>query len=1423
MKLKKVLSIIVSSAMIVSVAPVESFATDWHVAVEEFSDETDEPVAVENEDETLNDESAEAEIQAEDEQQDIDADMEEEKIVDEFSDREELGVDVGDPSKGVIAIGEMNESVTWSLYDDGELMITGNGDMPDYESYMDTPWYLNYRYECVRKLVIGKDITTIGRYCFQNLSNLTEVCFEGENVEKINEGAFMQCKSLQELVIPESVKEIGKGAFWGDIALKNIKLSENIYSINVGVFGDCTSLCDITIPSSVGRIDSTAFYNCTSLTYIKIPDTVKEIAGAAFINCKNLSQVVLPNQLTAIQGQTFDGCLKLCQINIPYTVKKIESKAFNNCGSLKIIELSKEFTTLEDGAFNNCNDLKIIRYYGSESEWNRLKIAKENVNGAKIYFEYDPNHKHEYEDKAIVKNATCTTGGEKICVCKLCGAECIMVIPTEHNWNEGKVSKEATCEDAGEILYTCVDCGTTKIEKIDALGHKPITDQAISATCEKNGLTAGSHCSVCGKVLEAQNVVKAIGHTWDDGKTTKEATCEGCGIKTYTCVNCKANKTERIKALGHKIVKDEAVAATCETDGLTEGSHCSVCGKVLEEQKTIKATGHTEIADVGVDATCESEGKTEGSHCSVCGKILTEQQIIPEKGHKWDSGTVIKMATCTERGSRQFTCTECKKTKDEIIPATGHLWNKTYTIDKDATRTEPGKKSIHCSVCDEIKEESEVEIPATVQVIVKNQNITNTISWTLYSDGELLINGSGKMPDYDNYNKVAPWLKYDVKKVTISNRITQIGAYSFYECSSLKEIILPDSIKAIGEGTFAYCTGITEIVLPKITSITDDLFNGCSNLINVTIPNSVIDIGIDSFRNCVSLQEIVLPETIDGMDECAFAGCSNLKSITIPKKVTILQNGLFTECSSLTEVVIPEGVEEISDAAFDGCISLKEITIPQSITCIGERVFEGCSSLKTVKYTGKKSEWDKIEIYDSFLKKCVPECSQHDHDYMEKILVNPTCTEKGEKELICKICGEFYREEISATGHKNVVDNAIAATCEKKGKTEGSHCSVCGAVIVAQKDIPAIGHKYNSWSKISEATVLNAEKQRRYCSACGRKEERTVGNKLKPTISIAANKIPLKVKQKFTGFRVTGLAKGDSIVSWKSNKTKIVKISGRSNGKCTITAGKKTGEAVITVTLKSGLKKNITVMVQKEAVKTSKITGVGKNVTIFKGNTYILKPARDPFTSTEKITYKSSNDKVATVNSKGVIKGKKAGKTIITVKAGKKAVKCTVVVKTLKYGSVQGNVTYHYNRYRGYVADTGSRIFLVPMDGRAKSYINSNHIYFAGLMNEEVLRKNNIYCTKVDGVGNYKIDRIPEGRYLGIIISNNSTSGEWFEATNQDAYYQSIAANFTSYLNGQTAKSLGKSVAFYRYKLQTVNVYANSSVLFSEAFPYTYI
>ena len=160
----------------------------------------------------------------------------------------------------------------------------------------------------------------------------------------------------------------------------------------------------------------------------------------------------------------------------------------------------------------------------------------------------------------------------------------------------------------------------------------------------------------------------------------------------------------------------------------------------------------------------------------------------------------------------------------------------------------------------------------------------------------------------------------------------------------------------------------------------------------------------------------------------------------------------------------------------------------------------------------------------------------------------------------------------------------------------------------------------------------------------------------KPVLNM--KEIPLKVKQSTAAVKVSGIASGDSIKSWKSSNTKVATV----NSKGKITARKK-GTATLTVTLKSGKKATAKIKVQTGTVKTTKIQVSKKTITLKKGKKSRLSVTRQPLTSQQKITYQSANKKVAQVNTKGVITARKKGKTTITVKSGSKKVKVTVVVK----------------------------------------------------------------------------------------------------------------------------------------------------------------
>ena len=261
----------------------------------------------------------------------------------------------------------------------------------------------------------------------------------------------------------------------------------------------------------------------------------------------------------------------------------------------------------------------------------------------------------------------------------------------------------------------------------------------------------------------------------------------------------------------------------------------------------------------------------------------------------------------------------------------------------------------------------------------------------------------------------------------------------------------------------------------------------------------------------------------------------------------------------------------------------------------------------------------------------------HSHSWITKnVIKKATCTAAGSKVENCASCDATRTVTIPAKGHTVVKDAAVAPTVFADGKTEGSHCSVCGTVL----------------------------------------EKQNIIAKVPATIYLTASSLKMKTGQSTTAFKATGFSEGDYVTAVTSNKPGTVKVTNvNKNGTFKLTAGKKKGSAVVTVTLASKKTASFKVTVQKAAVKTTKITTTTKSLTLAKGATYkklASSIAVTPVTSKEKVTYSSSNKKVATVSSKGVIKAKKAGTTKITVKSGKKKVVVTVKVTGVKTTNLSG-------------------------------------------------------------------------------------------------------------------------------------------------------
>ena len=289
-----------------------------------------------------------------------------------------------------------------------------------------------------------------------------------------------------------------------------------------------------------------------------------------------------------------------------------------------------------------------------------------------------------------------------------------------------------------------------------------------------------------------------------------------------------------------------------------------------------------------------------------------------------------------------------------------------------------------------------------------------------------------------------------------------------------------------------------------------------------------------------------------------------------------------------------------------------------------------------------------------------------------------TCTEAGKAEYwYCSVCEKYFSDEagtkettladtvISATGHQLNKTDSKAATCTEAGNTEYWTCNACGKYFsdeagtnetrLADTVIPATGHHYGEYQLTKEATALEEGVRTAYCS-CGAYMTVAVPA-LTPSIKLNVSSLRLRVKQKYT-VKVTGLAKGDSVVSWSTGNKKIARVSQKG-----VVTGKARGNTIITIRLASGYTQKIRVYVQQGIVKTTALKISNTRLTLKKGRSYTLRTTVAPVTSQEKVTFKSSNSKVVSVNAKGKIYAKKKGKARITVRSGKKRRVCVVTVK----------------------------------------------------------------------------------------------------------------------------------------------------------------
>ncbi len=230
--------------------------------------------------------------------------------------------------------GDCGPSLKWSFYEDGTLIISGEGEMYDFSSG-GTQWE-------------------------KHKDDVLYITVEN-GVSMISDGAFANLTNLRSVELADSVLSIGYGSFYGCFSLTAVKLSENLASIGDKAFYECVTLSDITFPSTLSSIGASAFSRCKNLKEITVPAGLTAIEFYAFNGCTALESVTFSENLERIGYQAFYGCTALESVTFPESLESIEDWAFYDCTSLKTVVLpSKLKVRLDiDNVFSGCDSLTV--------------------------------------------------------------------------------------------------------------------------------------------------------------------------------------------------------------------------------------------------------------------------------------------------------------------------------------------------------------------------------------------------------------------------------------------------------------------------------------------------------------------------------------------------------------------------------------------------------------------------------------------------------------------------------------------------------------------------------------------------------------------------------------------------------------------------------------------------------------------------------------------------------------------------------------------------------------------------------------------------------------------------------------------------------------------------------------------------------
>ncbi len=958
------------------------------------------------------------------------------------------------------------DNLTWKLYEDGTLNISGKGAMKNY-NYYDNPSPASQKKDSVKKVVIEDGVTSIGNSAFDSCSNLTSITIP-DSVSSIGNFVFYGCSSLTSITLSNNITNIGNSAFAGCSSLTSITIPDRVTSIEKYAFYNCSGLTSITIPDSVTSIGESAFRNCTSLTSITIPDSVTSIGKSAFSNCSSLTSITIPNGVTSIGEYAFQSCSSLTSITIPDSVTSIGDYVFISCSSLTTISLSCK-SSLKRSDFGKQADL--VSYTPHTLTKTEAKAATCTKDGNKEYWTCEHCKKYFLSDDANPETAKAVEQSETI----------LPALKHKNATTRGAVKPTETKPGYSGDRY-CPDCDTVLEKgytywnednltwKLDADGTLTISGTGAMKDYDSDDSPATQKKDSVKKVVIEDDVTSIGNYAFSGCSSLTDITLPSSVTSIKSCAFYKCSQLASIEipssvtSIGNSAFKNctgltsitipESVTSIGDSafrncTGLTSitisdrvtsiGNYvfwgCSnLTSIVIPDSVTsigvLAFTDCSSLTSITIPDSVTSIGYAAFSDCSSLKIISLSCKSTLKKSDFGDQADLVsytshtlkkteaKAATCTEKGNKEYwTCEHCGKyfLSDDTNPETATAVELSETVipashkltkveAKDATCSEDGNKEYWtCEHCGKYFLSDDTN-PATAKAVELSETVIPALKHK-NATTRGAVEPTETAPGYSG-DRYCPDCDAVLEK-----------GYTYWNEDNLTWKLYEDgTLNISGTGAMkdynaddnlspAYNNSkVKKIVIEDgVTSIGNKAFDSCSSLTSITIPNSVTSIKAATFYGCTSLTSITIPDGVTSIGYATFTGCSSLTSITIPDSVTSIGYAAFTGCSSLTSITIPDSVTSIGYATFAGCSSLTSITIPDSVTSIGESAFSNCSSLQTISLSCK-STLKRSDFGDQ-----ADLVSYTSHTLKKTEAKAATYAENGNKAYwTCEHCGKYF-------------------------------------------------------------------------------------------------------------------------------------------------------------------------------------------------------------------------------------------------------------------------------------------------------------------------------------------------------------------------------------------------------------------------------